>query len=133
MSARRSSVSLSPGCHTGSFCILFHVFLFRRESGNSRRQLTHARPLPQSHIASTVMHFRECIWRGGGWLLIVMDEFLITFALMLQLHPPITLVLPWRLLSLFTCCFVLTLWNFRVCLPRARTFFYRRFRAPTDD
>ena len=69
----------------------------------------------------------------GGWLAAhVMDEFLITFALMLQLHPPITLVLIWRLLSLFTCYFVLTLWNFRVCLPRALTVFYRRFRAPTD-
>ena len=70
-----------------------------------------------------------------GWSLAahVMGEFLITFALLLQLHPPITLVLPWRLLLLFTYCFVLILWNFRVCLPRALTVFYRRFRAPTDD
>ena len=69
----------------------------------------------------------------GGWLAAhVMDEFLITFALMLQLHPPITLVLIWRLLSLFICYFVLTLWTFRVLLPSVCRALHRRFRAPTD-
>ena len=106
MLARRSSVSLSPGCHTGSFCILFHVFLFRRESGNLRRQLTHTRPLPQSHIASTTSHFRERLWRGDDWLLIVSDEFSITFTLILQLLPPITLCYPCAHFPFF-CLFLL--------------------------
>ena len=42
--------------------------------------------------------FGEVFGEAGDWLLIVMDEFLMTFALMLQFHPPITLVLPLRLL-----------------------------------
>ena len=102
MSARRSSVSLSPGCDTGSFCILFVVFLFRRESGNSRRQLTHARPLPQSHPQFRI--FGNVF--GGDWLLIVMDEFLLTFTLILQLLPLITLCYPcayFRFFAYFFC------------------------------
>ena len=73
MLARRSTVK--PG-------LSHRQFLFRREPGSSRRQSTHARPLPQTHIASKVSIFGNVFKKGGDWLLIVMEEILITFAVM---------------------------------------------------
>ena len=105
MSARHSTVSPSLVYHTSNFCILF-VFILSQV-----QQLTptinaclSAPPIPY-HVHSLAFS-RKSSREGNDWLLIVMDEFLITFALMLQLHPPITLVLPLHLLLLFTCSFV---------------------------
>ena len=69
------------------------------------------------------------VFRGGGWLLIIMEEFLIPFALMLPLHPPIILVLPLSLLLLYTCSVVCAFWPFCALLPYVCTALHRRFHA----
>ena len=72
---------LKSGQVRGQF---FVYYISHHESSRSRRQSTHARPVPQSHIASTNLAFSgKSSKREDDWLLIVMDEFSITFALML--------------------------------------------------
>ena len=69
-SASSSTVNPSPGYRTGTPTMLqselklgpvrgqfFVYYISHHESGRSRRQSTHARPLPQSHIASTNLAF----------------------------------------------------------------------------
>ena len=87
-----SKESSSPAKYAGNFfiCCIFILHCKIRPIIPA----IHARlSASQSNIASTTLAFSgKAFGERGGWLLVVMDEFSITFALMLSIHQPINFV-----------------------------------------